>query len=43
MPRKLRKPVTPVTVVRMIEDDCAGACPSTVSTSRDRDADDSVT
>ena len=32
MPRKLKKPVTLVTVVRMIEDDCAGSCPSTVST-----------
>ena len=25
MPRKLKKPVTSVTVVRMIEDDCAGS------------------
>ena len=32
MPRKLKKPMTSVTVLRMFEDDCAGSCPSTVST-----------
>ena len=32
MPRKLKKPVTSVTVVSTFEDGCAGSCPSTVST-----------
>jgi len=27
-PRKLKKPTTSVTVVRIIEDDCAGSCPN---------------
>ena len=30
MPRKLKKPTMSVTVVRMIEEDCAGSCPTEV-------------
>ncbi|MBF8270512.1 MAG: hypothetical protein HW386_2221, partial [Gammaproteobacteria bacterium] len=31
MPRKLKKPMTSVTVVRKIEEEVAGSCPSLVS------------
>ena len=40
MPRKLKKPVTLVTVVRMIEDDCAGVLPEHRQHDRDRGAGD---
>jgi hypothetical protein len=29
-PRKLKNPITSVTVVRIMDEDCAGSCPATV-------------